>query len=454
MSPLAAELLAFDFAPATLGHESFAFDRLSLRSYDKDSRLHVEQCNISKATVNPYFGREIPNAGVLGLDPNKVYYLYRHPDELAKAAPTFARLQLLDLHTPVHADDPKLDRTCGTIGSDVVFESPYLKASLAIWTRQAIDLVKSKLQAELSSSYRYTADMTPGVTPAGVAYDGVMRDIVGNHVALVKEGRAGPDVCVSDSLPLELRQMKFSKLIGALKSVIVPGTDLVALDAQLARLATDEATEAKDAFEKEEACDAREEALDAREEAMDAQPDPEGTNQEAAKGDRKKARDKRAKDRKSAKDKRAADKAAADAKRAKDAEGVEPGPKTGETGAALDAAIKAGTVISRADATKLADDAVKAAISSVNATTQARKDVEPLVGAITVAMDSAQAVYEFALKQVGVSVEGIHPSALPALVAAEIKTRKATATQRPALAADAVTAITSALPVGRIRHAA
>lgn len=450
MSRLSAELLAFDLLPASLARELIAFDRMTLRSYDKDSRLHVEQCNISKATVNPYFGREIPNGAELGLEPDRIYKLYRHPDELAKAAPTFARLQLLDLHTPVNADDPKLDRTCGTIGSDVVFEAPYLKASLAIWTRQAIDLVKSKLQAELSSSYRYTADMTPGVTPAGVAYDGVMRDIVGNHVALVKEGRAGPDVCVSDSLPLELRAMKFPKLIALLKPFLTPGTDLVALDAAMDK-AKDTKEGAEDAFEKEEACDAREEALDAREEAMDANPDPEGTNQEAAKGDRKRARDKRAADRKAAKDKRAADKAAKDA----GTTGGDPGagPKTGETGAALDAAIRSGAVISRTDAKKLADDAVAAAITHVNATAQARKDVEPLVGVVTLAMDSAEAVYQFALKQCGVKTEGVHASALPALVAAQIEVRKATAHRRPALAADAQASVVSALPLGRIRRA-
>jgi hypothetical protein len=40
--------------------------------------------------------------------------------------------------------------------------------------------------------------MTPG-TYGGIKYDGVMRDIVGNHVALVEEGRAGADVHVGDA---------------------------------------------------------------------------------------------------------------------------------------------------------------------------------------------------------------------------------------------------------------
>jgi len=51
----------------------------------------------------------------------------------------------------------------------------------------------------LSAGYYYTADMTPG-TYEGVAYDGVMRNIRFNHVALVVEGRAGSDVVVGDSM--------------------------------------------------------------------------------------------------------------------------------------------------------------------------------------------------------------------------------------------------------------
>ncbi|NYM92270.1 DUF2213 domain-containing protein, partial [Salmonella enterica subsp. enterica serovar Typhimurium] len=48
-------------------------------------------------------------------------------------------------------------------------------------------------------------------TPDGEPYDGVMRNIVGNHVALVGDGRAGPDCLVMDSLPQELKRMKLSK---------------------------------------------------------------------------------------------------------------------------------------------------------------------------------------------------------------------------------------------------
>ena len=75
--------------------------------------------------------------------------------------------------------------------------------SLVVWDDPAIAGIRTNEQRELSSAYRYVADMTPGIYE-GVPYDGRMTEIVGNHVALVPVGRAGADVLVSDSLPQEL----------------------------------------------------------------------------------------------------------------------------------------------------------------------------------------------------------------------------------------------------------
>lgn len=414
--------LAFDRAPLpivdTLARELLAFDRGSVRSYDLDNRLHVDVCNISKATVNPYYGKEIPNSEALGLEPGKVYRLYRDPVELEKAAPTFARLQLLDTHIAVNAADPKKEFVAGCIGSDVRFEAPYLKASLAVWVQSSIDKIVARKSAQLSCSYRYVAEMVPGVTPEGLAFDGRMINIVGNHVALVKEGRAGPDVFVNDSLPIGLNMYKFPGILSAIASVIT-------LDDKQ-RLALDQAFDkkAKDEESVEEAMDSREEAMDARECGMD-----ESEKDEVAKGDRAKARDSR----KAARDKRAVDRKAAKDKgfglSAKDTDPALAKKEEEEKGgavkgndikAAVDAAIKEGGFISEATARQMANDAVAA----VQATEQAKRDVAPITGPITAAMDSAEAVYRFALDQAKVAHKGMHASALPHVVAAEIRARK------------------------------
>lgn len=211
-----------------------AFDR-SLRSFDMDGCMHVESSNISKACVNPYYGREIPGWQQLGLDANRVYQMLRHPDELKAAAHTFRNKPLLITHRKVSADQPEQTYIGGTIGSDVSFDGTYLKSSLALWTAEAVKLVNTD-QRELSCGYRYRPDMTPGEFE-GVAYDGVMRDIVGNHVALVREGRAGPDVLVADqNPPLEFSTMRFAKFLAALAPLFAtaPTQDvLTALDAAL-----------------------------------------------------------------------------------------------------------------------------------------------------------------------------------------------------------------------------
>ena len=175
-----------------------AFDRASVRSIDADGRLHVEITNISKATVNPYWGYEIPNGEELGLEMNRVYMLLRDPEELAKAASTSNNIQLLDRHDPVSAQDDKKERVIGSTGTDAVFQAPFLRNSLVVWDADAIERINKRETQELSCAYRYMPDMTPGIYE-GIRYDGVMRDLCFNHVALVERGRAGPDVVVGDS---------------------------------------------------------------------------------------------------------------------------------------------------------------------------------------------------------------------------------------------------------------
>ncbi|CAB3889485.1 hypothetical protein LMG26788_03766 [Achromobacter pulmonis] len=209
-------------------HHGLAFDRATVRTIDVDGRLHVEISNISKATVNPYRGTEIPDWEALGLDANRIYFLLRDPEELARAAPTFNNIPLLSKHIPVSAAEPQKEFVVGATGSNASYQAPYLKNSLVVWDAVAIALIESEEQKELSSAYRYRADMTPGVYE-GVAHDGVMRDIRGNHVALVEVGRAGPDVVVGDSNtlnPSEIPKMKLSKtaavVAGALGAHIRP----------------------------------------------------------------------------------------------------------------------------------------------------------------------------------------------------------------------------------------
>ena len=175
-----------------------ALDRGSVRRKDEDGHLHVGHSNFSKSQLRPYLGKEIPRAKEMGLDPEKVYTLYCLPEELEAAASTFAGKPLLLHHEPVTTDDHPQHLVIGSVGTEVRYNHPYLRAPLTIWRKDAIDAIESGEQAELSAGYRYRADMTPN-TLRGVPYDGKMKDIRGNHVAIVKAGRAGSDVVVADA---------------------------------------------------------------------------------------------------------------------------------------------------------------------------------------------------------------------------------------------------------------
>ena len=359
------------------GRLSIAQDR-SLRSYDQDGRLHVESSNISKATVNPYYGSEIPNYQQLGLEPKKVYYLLRDPEELEKAAPTFNNLPLLSKHIPVSADEPQKEVIAGTTGSDTVFEDGYLKCSLAVWDAEAIAGIESGEQVELSSAYHYTADMTAGEFE-GRHYDGVMRDIVGNHVALVDVGRAGRDVVVSDADPFYER--KIMKLKAGAKARIQAAVQ--PLLAQDAELSPDELLQVIGSLTNE--------VQTAEDDGEDLPPE----NVENVGTDEDEPED--------------GENNPAPAEPEEPAEDEEPeAPEGGAPKPAQDAAIS-----------KMAmDAAIKRAVEAERKRSQAlataQREVAHIVG--DVAMDNAADVYKFALEQSGIDVTGVHPSAYRAMV--------------------------------------
>lgn len=365
--------------------ESLAFDRASVRTIDANGRLQISRTNISKANVNAYYGREIPRSEELGLEPDKLYRLWRHPDELRKAAKTFNNIPVLSKHIPDFPTDPPNEFRVGVTHSNAEFDGTYLTVGMSIWDNSAIAGIESGEQRELSASYKYVADMTPGVTPDGEPYDGVMRDIFGNHEALVPDGRAGPDVLVADSLPPELNHMRKHK-VAAIRATLKP---LLAQDADLeaevrkALLALDEA-EKEDEKENKPADDEDDDEKDKKKTADDE-------DDEEDKDKKKTAED----------------------------EDDEEDDKVSKT--AMDSAIRLA-----------ADSATKKAAENFRKIREAEQVVRPLIGDV-VAMDSAEDVYRTALEQSGVDIAGVHPSAYPAMVKMAISQKE---NSRPVIAQD------------------
>lgn len=185
------------------------------RRFDENGYLHVAASHITKAAINPYYGHEIPGWEAAGLEPQKIYQGLRHPDELQKSLPTWAGLPLHVEHHIDSADDPQKLSRVGAVGTEITWNPPYIDAPLVVWDAAAIAAIENGTYRELSCAYRYEPDFTPGEYN-GQPYDFIMRNIRGNHVALVEEGRAGPDVLVADSKPEP--ETKRGKFMGKLKN--------------------------------------------------------------------------------------------------------------------------------------------------------------------------------------------------------------------------------------------
>ena len=456
-----------------------ALDRASVRRKDEDTgHLHVSLTPISKACVNGYLGREIPNWQKLGLASDKIYRLYRDPGELEKAADTFDGKPLLIIHKAVHANDHPHEEVVGNVGNPV-WKPPFLMAGLNIWTKQAIDGIESEEQQQLSCGYAYDPDMTAGTSLDGEKYDGVMRNLRANHVALVKEGRAGPDVLVHDAKPRSLKEvfpMPKSAVLSRTADAVRGGLmayakPRLAQDAKVDLLPILKGVTSKTILAKAPAiakafdaavrpklaADADMDQADVQgivEEIAEVMKDESDTIAAAVSGPETEA---------DAKDAGAnwsdvatflkgkiSDEDLAELKKmfSGDDEGAEDRRKRGRpvvpsatdkepvvTKAAMDAALA-----------KTRTDAAADAMANARSIRDAERFVSPWVGDLAIAMDSAEAVHRAALDVLKVKHDGKHPDALATMIEAQPKpgernkpTRLAQDAAVPGVKYDAVT---------------
>jgi len=356
------------------------------RTFDENGYLHVSTSNITKEQVVPYVGDTIPNWRDLGLKPKAIYQIYRPAEEIEKAADTFNGLPLSLDHWEMDASNMPKDKIVGSLGTDAAFDAPYLTNSLTVTDADAIERIKSGEFRDLSAGYLCDVEMSDGIFD-GKHYDGIMRNIRGNHVALVREGRAGHDVRVADSAPKKggetMGENAWKTLFFELTEALKNGGDTV------------------EEIKKEEIV--KEEAPDMTNSAPVVENAPE-----------------------EAKDEEPVDVLADELREAMKAAGLDPEDKASQK-AFMAGIAYAKPVDDEAPTEEPAEDKCKDTAQDsapvfdkamAAALYTAAEEVAPYVGKISnpFAFDSASDIYKKALDAKGVEVEGVDPSAYGAMV--------------------------------------
>jgi hypothetical protein len=174
---------------------------MDARLVDGNGWFEVRDNPLSKVGIFPYSGRQ------LGLDTDEVFQVLRPEEELSDPAcvESFKLLPWIDEHVmlgPVaqemspSAVPAEKKGVAGVVGENVYFKDGVLRGNIKAFSSTLATLIAAG-KRELSAGYRCIYDMTAG-TWNGKPYDAVQRKIRGNHLALVTEGRMGPDVAVMD----------------------------------------------------------------------------------------------------------------------------------------------------------------------------------------------------------------------------------------------------------------
>jgi len=169
----------------------------SKREYDSNGFYEVKNNPISKVGVFEYLGSSM---GIPGVDPNKVYRVYRPAEELnsQETMDSFKLLPWIENHTMLGDEHTPAEEKGveGVVGEDVYFRGDTLYGNIKVFSTDLKEKIDTYLKA-LSLGYTAKYEQVSGVFK-GEAYDFIQREIRGNHLASVLRGRMGSEVAVLD----------------------------------------------------------------------------------------------------------------------------------------------------------------------------------------------------------------------------------------------------------------
>ena len=179
------------------------------REYDQNGWAEILDNPLSKVGVFQYIGSTIDPDGTMGFDPAKIYNVFRSAAELSDPATleSFRLLPWTDEHAMLGSEAAGLmpaerKGVHGVIGEKVTFSDGYLRANIKVFSEKlARKIQEGKKQLSIGYRCKYIAET--GVYD-GTHYDAIQTELRGNHVALVAQGRSGPDVAVLDHSKMTL----------------------------------------------------------------------------------------------------------------------------------------------------------------------------------------------------------------------------------------------------------
>lgn len=187
-----------------------AMDR---RDYDTNGWFEIQDNPLSTVGVYPYMGRSISAECIQ----DHLYGVYRPESELSsqECIDSFKLIPWIDDHVMLGSEDAGLTPSeqkgvQGVIGQDVYFDGTTLKGNIKVFSEAMANLIANG-KKELSCGYRCRYEYAPG-NYNGEPYQYVQREIRGNHLALVENGRMGPDVAVLDHLTFTIDSKEFQQM--------------------------------------------------------------------------------------------------------------------------------------------------------------------------------------------------------------------------------------------------
>jgi hypothetical protein len=122
---------------------------------------------------------------------------YRPEEEVAAdaALDSFREKCVTKEHPPVLLDASNTkDYAVGFTSADVTYSEGFVESTLTVTDKETIDDIMRGNVREVSCGYKVDYSPEPGITSDGQHYDGIQKNIRGNHVAIVNRARGGAQV--------------------------------------------------------------------------------------------------------------------------------------------------------------------------------------------------------------------------------------------------------------------